>query len=168
MRKHRGNPVTHHIRLLRMTRPFRLNQLSHIPRTPRLWNLAPFENKAQLALAHRVVTGIHRLLIPDERHGSPLEAPSLAEAYRLIQVRRRTPHKKKTIRRANRRNIPRRHLRNRDSRVMPNRTTTLLATHTRMLQLPLVVPRRIGVNDVIPLARKRRIRPKLAPTVPQR
>lgn len=57
---------------------------------------------------------------------------------------------------------------------MPNRATAVSATGTRMLKLPLVVPRRIGVDDVIPLVWKRRVEmrllPALAPTTtaPQR
>lgn len=174
VRKHRVNPGAHRIRLLRMARPFRLHQLSHVSRTARLRNLTPFENEAQLALAHRVETGVYSLLIPDKRHGGPLEAPSLTEGYRLVQMRRGAPHKEETIRRANRRDIPRRHLRNRDCPIMPNRATAVSATGTRMLKLSLVVPRRISVDDVIPFVRKWRVEMRLlpalalTPTVPQR
>ena len=104
--KHFLDSFTHSIRFFRVACPFNLDELPHISCPSRLRNFTTPENKAQLTLTHGIGTRVQAFLIPDKSDRRPLKTPCFAKLNRLIQMWRRTPHKKQTILFTNGGNIP--------------------------------------------------------------
>ena len=147
-REHVVNALTYFAWFVRVCAALDTHKLSNVPRPARRRYPAMLENKAKLALTHGIESRVDPSLVPHEGDGRPCETPCLAERDGLVEMWIGRPHEQQAVVRRYARDIERTKHIQRHGRIVLRCPTCVSSPRPGMLQLTLVIPRRIGVDDL--------------------
>ena len=167
VREHQLDILRHLDWLFAMFRPWNTNQLLGIPRPPWRRDSTALEKQAQLAVGQVVLARIVNHLVPNEDHRSVRESPSRTKFNRLIEKRIRRPHKQQAIFGRNVLDAQLYQLIELEGGVLKTRRANedflgqvngfLARASLVKLHFPVVMPRRVRIDDGEFLFRQRRI-----------
>ena len=129
-------------------------ELPHVTRPTRARDAPTLEDEAEFTLTHGVEPWIDTAFVPHERHGRPIKPPGFPEIDRLIEMGIRRPEKQEALRRCDRLNRQTFEIGQPDRWIVAASAAAITVPRAGVLELPLVVPGRISIDDVELLARK--------------